>query len=35
MEYIQLLQTLGGFLFALGFWFMCYKIEKVVSNLKN
>ena len=35
MEYIQALQTVGGFVFALWFWFMCYKLEKVVNGLKN
>lgn len=35
MEYIEHLQTLGGFIFALVFWYMCYKLEKAVSSLKN
>lgn len=37
MEYlnIQTFQTLGGFIFACWFWYMCYKIEKVVNGLKN
>lgn len=35
MEYIQVLQTVGGFIFALGFWAMCYKLEKYVNGLKN
>jgi hypothetical protein len=35
MEYIEHLQTLGGFIFALWFWYMCYKLEKTVSSLKD
>lgn len=35
MEYMQALQTVGGFIFALGFWAMCYKLEKVMNNLKG
>lgn len=35
MEYIEHLQTIGGFIFALWFWYMCYKVEKVVNGLKN
>lgn len=37
MEYlnIQTFQTLGGFIFAIGFWVMCYKLEKVVNELKG
>nr|DAV33450.1 MAG TPA: hypothetical protein [Caudoviricetes sp.] len=34
MEYIEHLQTLGGFIFAIWFWYMCYKLEKTVNNLK-
>ena len=35
MEYMQALQTIGGFAFALCFWYTCYKVEKVVNGLKN
>lgn len=34
MEYMQAFQTVGGFVFALAFWLGCYKVEKVVNNLK-
>ena len=35
MEYIQALQTIGGFVFALVFWLGCTKIEKAINNLKS
>lgn len=35
MEYLNIIQTLGGFIFAIWFWYMCYKVEKVVNGLKN
>lgn len=35
MEYLNIIQTVGGFVFALCFWYMCYKVEKVVNGLKN
>lgn len=35
MEYMQALQTVGGFVFAIVFWLMCYKLEKTVTSLKN
>lgn len=35
MEYIECFQTLGGFIFAVVFWYMCYKIEKTVNELKG
>lgn len=34
MEYLNIIQNIGGFIFALVFWLGCYKIEKVVNNLK-
>ena len=34
MEYMQALQTVSGFIFALCFWYMCYKIEQTINNLK-
>lgn len=35
MEYINIVQNVGGVIFALGFWVMCYKLEKVVNGLKG
>lgn len=35
MEYIQALQTIGGFVFALCFWYMCYKVEQTINNIKG
>ena len=35
MEYLNIFQTVGGFVFACLFWYMCYKVEKVVNGLKN
>lgn len=35
MEYLEMFQTVGGFVFALCFWLGCYKVEKVVNGLKN
>lgn len=35
MNYPEIMQTVGGFVFALGFWVMCYRLEKTVNNLKN
>ena len=35
MNYLEIFQTVGGFIFAIGFWFMCYKLEQTVSSLKN
>lgn len=35
MEYLNILQNIGAIVFALVFWYMCYKLEKVVSTLKN
>lgn len=35
MEYLNIIQNIGGFIFALCFWVMCYKLEKVVNNLKG
>lgn len=34
MDIINIIQTVGGFIFALCFWYMCYKVEKAVNNLK-
>lgn len=35
MEYLEMFQTIGGFVFACWFWYMCYKFEKAVNGLKN
>lgn len=34
MNYLEMFQTVGGFVFAFCFWLGCYKVEKVVNNLK-
>ena len=34
MEYLEMLQTVGGFVFALCFWLGCYRLEKTINNLK-
>ena len=34
MEYLEIIQTLGGFVFACWFWYVCYKLEKAVNGLK-
>nr|DAK10882.1 MAG TPA: hypothetical protein [Caudoviricetes sp.] len=35
MNYLEIFQTVGGFVFALWFWFMCYKIEQTINNIKG
>lgn len=35
MEYLNILQDIGAFIFVIVFWVMCYKLEKVVSELKG
>lgn len=35
MEYINIVQNVGGFIFALCFWLGCYRLEKYVNSLKN
>lgn len=35
MEYLEMFQTIGGFLFALCFWLGCYRLEKAVNNIKG
>nr|DAU72538.1 MAG TPA: hypothetical protein [Caudoviricetes sp.] len=35
MEYLEIFQTVGGFVFALCFWLGCYKVEKVVTHFKS
>lgn len=34
MDIISIIQTVGGFVFALCFWLGCYRLEKYVNNLK-
>ncbi len=35
MEYIQALQTVGGFLFALAFFIGCNRLEKYVNSIRG
>lgn len=35
MEYLNIIQTVGGFIFACWFWLGCYRLEKYVNGLKN
>lgn len=35
MEYIEVLQTIGGFVFALAFFIGCNRLEKYVNSLKG
>lgn len=35
MEYLEIIQTIGGFVFALCFWYMCYKVEQTINNIKG
>ena len=34
LEIFQTIQNVGAFMFALAFWYMCYKVEKTINNLK-
>lgn len=34
MEYLEIIQTIGGFVFALAFLLGCYRLEKYVNSLK-
>jgi len=34
MNYLEIFQTVGGFVFALCFWYMCYKVEQTINNIK-
>lgn len=38
MEYLEIIQTIqnvGGFVFACWFWYMCYKVEQTINNIKG
>jgi hypothetical protein len=35
MGYINIIQTVGGFVFACLFWYMCYKVEQTINNIKG
>nr|DAO21796.1 MAG TPA: hypothetical protein [Caudoviricetes sp.] len=35
MNYLEIFQTVGGFIFALCFWYMCYKVEQTINNIKG
>ena len=35
LEIFQTVQTVGGFIFAIGFWVMCYKVEQTINNIKG
>lgn len=35
MEYIQLLQNIGGFVFALAFLLGCNRLEKYINSIRG